>query len=189
MILNLHGFTSTGNNSKFIALKEAFPGENIISPTLPLDPAGVIKVIDEIIQSSKEPMIVVGSSFGGFYAYYASAIYQKHCILVNPSLRPWKSLREAVGVHERFVTGEKFEWKKDYLTRLEDMDEVIKRVGVIESRLNFFLSNDDEVLDHSTVRHDYPGAARIKYFDDCGHRFLRFKEIVPEIRMLMERIR
>ena len=70
-----------------------------------------------------------------------------------------------------------------------NLPPLIKRVGVDERRLNFFLSNDDEVLDHSSIRHDYPGAAMIKYFDDWGHRFLRFKEIIPEIRMLMERIR
>ena len=180
MILNLHGFASTGNNSKYKALKEAFPHENIVSPTLPIDPAEVIKVIDENIQ---EKMIVVGSSLGGFYAYYTSVIYRKHCILVNPSLKPWRTLRDAVGMHERF------EWKKEYIAKLEDLDDRIKRVGVVESRLNFYLSNDDEVLDHSSIKYDYPGAATIKYFDDCGHRFLRFKEIITDLRVLLDKVR
>ena len=34
MIINIHGYNGKGNNSKFEWLKEHFPAETIISPTL-----------------------------------------------------------------------------------------------------------------------------------------------------------
>ncbi len=181
MIINFHGFASIGDNSKHKALKEAFPSEIILSPNLPVNPTDVIKLIDDIILDTKEPILLVGSSFGGFYAFYTSVIYKKHCVLINPSLKPWRTLREAVGFHEKFVTGEKFEWKKEYLTILEELDERIKRVGVVESRLSFFLSNDDEVLDHSSIKNDYQRAESIRYYNNCEHRFIRLNEIIPHI--------
>jgi len=184
MILNFHGFASVGENSKFEALKRAFLQEEIISPTLPLEPNAVIRLIDGIMGNYFGNALVVGSSFGGFYAFYTSAIYKKHCILVNPSLKPWWTLREAVGRHERFVTGETFEWKAEYLKQLEDIDDRIKRVGIKEKLLHFFLSRDDDVLDHSKIPEEYPGAGTIKYFDNCGHRFMRFEETLPEISKL-----
>jgi uncharacterized protein len=189
MILNLHGFASIGNNSKNKALAAAFPDDEIISPTLPINPVEVVDLIDELISKHKEPTIIVGSSFGGFYAFYTSVIYKKNCILINPSMKPWKSLQEAIGEHQRFVTGEKFVWEAEYLSLLEKLDERIKRVGIVETKLNFFLSNDDEVLDHSNVRKDYPGAATIIYFDNCGHRFMRFDEILPQIKEIFARVK
>jgi uncharacterized protein len=186
MILNFHGFASIGNNSKFKTLRKAFPEVEIISPTLPIEPHSAIRLIDEIMLPAPDPTVFVGSSFGGFYAFYSSVIYKKHCILVNPSLKPWRTLREAVGIHERFVTGKKIEWKPEYITQLEDIDDRIKRIGIYESLVHFFLSKDDEVLDHTNIPEDYSGAGTVRFFENCGHRFTRFEEIMPEIKETLE---
>ena len=77
-IIYLHGYGSNGNTEKSAILKEHF--EHVFSPTLSLDPNEVSRtlhtllkdVIDnpEFSNDSSSPIVLVGTSLGGFLARY-----------------------------------------------------------------------------------------------------------------------
>ncbi len=187
-IFYFHGFASTGSSWKIRLLidhleKSPVTGKKIsvTAPTLPSDPVEVVRVFDKFIAGNGKPGLVIGSSLGGFYARYVSARSDIPAVLINPSIFPWFTLAGSIGVHERFYSGEKFEWKKEYLDSLKKMNGDIEKYGAKHHRLHFFLAADDELLDHKKIPELFPDAGSIRFFEDCAHSFNRFPEILPEI--------
>ena len=186
MILHLHGFRSVGNNAKYYILKRSFRDEKVISPTLPCNPPQTLSLIETIIADNDEPTIVVGTSLGGFYAFYTAVVHDIPAALVNPALKPWESLQNQVGIQKRIETGDRFEWKAEYLLFLKGMGDTIENVGISDHNLNFFLSTDDELIDHSYVPLAFPFARNIEFYDNSGHIFIRFQELIPYFKEILE---
>jgi len=186
MILYLHGFRSVGNNVKYFILKNAFKDEEIISPTLPCNPSETLSLIETIMAANTDEFIVIGTSLGGFYAYYTAVMHNIPAALINPSLRPWETLPSQVGMQRRIETGEPFEWKAEYQDFLRDMNDRIENMGVPDHYLSFFLSTDDELIDHSQIPLQFPFARNVKFFDNSGHIFTRFQELVPYFREILK---
>ena len=184
-IIYLHGFASHGEGRKPGIMREYFTGCEIVAPTLPVSPAGAIEFIDKLILGTPRPFVLTGTSLGGFYTYYFAAKYRIGSALINPSLTPWVTLSRWVGECERFDTGEKFDWKKEYLEELKKIGEEISSFDKDDSCLNFFLSRDDELLDHTKIPELFPGS-NIKFYDGMGHRFSNFGILLPEIKRIVE---
>ena len=182
MILYLHGFASSGNGPKYDILTEEFADQWVLSPTLPIDPFESVKYIEKILAGTGEKNIVIGTSLGGFYALYLSAQYKIPAFIINPTLRPWETLETFLGINRRYDDSEEFDWTEDHLDRLEILWEQIQFTSIIPENLHFYLATDDEVLDHSGVADEFKDAKIIRYYDDAGHRFSRFGEIIPDIR-------
>ena len=185
MIFYFHGFASSENSWKIGELKRHVPKETVTAPTLPVDPAEVVKRFEQQNTENGKPELVIGSSLGGFYAYYASARFHIPAVLINPSTTPWETLKEHTGINKRYYTGEPFEWKKQYLDTLKKMGDEIDGFEKKHRLLHFFLSKDDEVLDHSGIPGEFPNAGSIRFFDNCRHSFTRFAEIIPEIKKIL----
>lgn len=62
----------------------------------------------------------------------------------------------------------------------------MKDVEYYSVLLNFFLSKQDECLNHSNIPLLFPNANTIEYFDD-NHRFDKFEIVIPKIEMLYRR--
>jgi predicted esterase YcpF (UPF0227 family) len=189
MIFYFHGFASSSRSWKASVLKKQFPDEELCLPTLPVKPADVVDFFLNIQKLQGKPDLLLGSSLGGFYAYYSARRFSLPAVLINPSLVPWKSLAGLVGTHKRFYTGESFEWKEEYLTELRELSEELDLYPANQKLLHFFLSADDEVLDHSPIPTLFPEAGLIKFFQSCGHGFTRFEEIIPEIKTIKNRFK
>jgi len=185
MIFYFHGFASSGSSWKVESLKETLSGVKIFAPTWPVDPAGVVEFYDRESALQGKPRLLIGSSLGGFYALYLACRDHLPAVLINPSVTPWRTLAGYVGTHKRYYSGDSFEWKTDYLETLELMGEELKGFGSNEGNLHFFLAADDEVLDLQVIPGLFPGAGTIRFFDNCGHSFMRFPEIIPIIRPIL----
>ena len=187
-IISLHGFGSDGEGKKPKALRNSFPEYNIISPTLPIEPNLAVQTIGQLInENSDSEIYIVGTSLGGFYAFFLSHIYDITTILVNPSLEPCITLKQKLGLNKRYNTKDEFNFKEEYLTQLESMWDRIDHDNIREKFLNFFLAIDDEILDHLNIENDYRSARTIKYYQGVGHRFTKFEEyVVPEIRRIID---
>ena len=187
-IISLHGFASSGQGVKPKALRKAFPEYNIISPTLSIEPNIALQEIGKLINESSESKIyLVGSSLGGFCAFYLSHVFDIPTFLVNPSLKPWSTLEEKVGLNKRFNTEEEFDFKVEYLEQFEAIWSRIDHDNVLEKHLNFFLAIDNETLDHLNIENEYRSSRTIKYFQNVGHRFTKFKQyVIPEIKRIIE---
>ena len=181
MILYFHGFGSHGKSWKPQLLKKYLAQEKIMSPTLPVHPFEVVKYAENEIMKSNEPVMLVGSSLGGFYTYCLSMMNDIPAIILNPAMRPWIQLVPYIGSNTRSETGEAFFWQKKHIEALKCIHDKAEGSNGNYSNLHFFLSTDDESLDHKWIKDGFPGAGSVQYYNNCKHRFNRFGEIIPEI--------
>ena len=87
MILNIHGLYGRQHNTNYNELLGIYPESEIISPQIDYVHTSPLEILDTL---NSVPTIdfVVGTSFGGFFAYLLSSIRNIPCILVNPCIPP-----------------------------------------------------------------------------------------------------
>jgi predicted esterase YcpF (UPF0227 family) len=184
-IIYIHGFKSVGDNDKFNQLKKYFskygPKVNIISPTLSANPKEAISTLSSIIKGTEGPVIVIGTSLGGFYALYCAARFDVPAFIINPALEPHISLAKDIGTHTRYGSDEPYEFKKEYLDSLKFLFDTIQSSSISSSNLHFYISSDDERLTFDKLDQYFPYRKTLKKFENAGHRFSRFNEIIPDI--------
>ena len=178
MILYIHGFASCGWGNKSRALQEFFG--DVIAPDLPPRPKEAIKQLEAILQAESVDLLV-GSSLGGYYATYLAQKYVKKAVLINPSTRPYETLKPYVGVNERFCDGAKFEWREEYIKELLDLD-------THNLRKNLFLvllQTGDEVLDYRIALKKYENQRRVVEYGG-NHRFENIEDYLCMIKNFRE---
>lgn len=180
-IIYLHGFNSDGEGWKSQALRKHFPKARVQAPDLPAPPHEVQQLVETCLLQCKQPPLLVGSSLGGFYAYYNSAIHQLQALLFNPSLQPYHTLNDrGIGSFKTWTKGRDYEFKFDYLSQLEQMKrEADKKCD--QKLLRFFLAMDDDVLDHQQLPEQFPHAP-FQWFSGAGHRFSKFEKVLKLIK-------
>jgi predicted esterase YcpF (UPF0227 family) len=121
----------------------------------------------------------VGSSLGGFYATFLAERYGAKAVLINPAIRPAKSLAAYVGPQRNPVTGETYELTLDHLAELE----AFRVVRVTQPRRYLLLvQSGDELLDWRQAVAFYGGAWQ-SVQGGGDHAFQRFdQEIAPILR-------
>ena len=122
---------------------------------------------------------IVGTSLGAYWAATLSGIYGVPAILLNPSIRPSKTLKKYVGVAlKNFVSGE-------VNTLTEDVPQSYPNLAK-KGILLIMVDEGDEVLDSFETQ---------KYFSDYGptlfkggsHRFEHMTEALPLIKEFLNR--
>ena len=84
-ILNLHGLYGSPNNSNYEVISDFYKDRDdvsIISPKIHF----TRNPIDILNQLSQPHDIIIGNSFGGFFAYILGEKYQSKTILTNPCI-------------------------------------------------------------------------------------------------------
>lgn len=179
-IFYLHGFNSDGGGLKYDQLRRHFKTATVLAPDLPAHPLEVKAIVHQLLSENKAPYFFVGTSLGGFYAWYFSAITQSKAYLYNPSLSPNITLDDrGVGVFETWIKKRSYHFKREYLQYLKELKEEAKQKEEA-SLLHFFLGEEDDVIDHSQVPQLYPGAAFLRWYPNIGHRFSVFGETLNE---------
>lgn len=95
MILNIHGLYGRQYNTNYHALRELYPESEIISPQIDYVHTAPLEILDTL-NSVPNIDLVVGCSFGGFFAYLLSAVRNIPCILVNPCIPPAEYIPDLV---------------------------------------------------------------------------------------------
>jgi predicted esterase YcpF (UPF0227 family) len=170
-IIYLHGFASAGNGAKAQALGARFGAAAVVSPDLPIDPREVRQLVDGIIRANRDvPLLLVGTSLGGFYASYFSQRWNLPCVLVNPSVFPSQTVGRRVGVHKNFATGAAFEVRPEFAGIWAGMEAEIaaEQDGAL---VNLFLAEDDDVISHEVALQHFPRPAFRSVTRDGGHRY------------------
>lgn len=104
MIINIHGFSGEGNNSKYKWLCENIPRHDIYSPSFSYESENPHSILERLLsivgfylrENPENPMgvYVVGNSMGGFFARSVNRILPGvTALLVNPSLAPFLTVR------------------------------------------------------------------------------------------------
>jgi predicted esterase YcpF (UPF0227 family) len=185
-IIYIHGFASSGNSDKAVMLRKEFPKDNVISPTLSANPKQAIAQLHSLIMKS-EPVLVIGTSLGGFYATYIACVYDVPAFIINPSLTPYIDIKRIIKTHngKRIGSDEPYEFKTEYLDDLKDLFDKLHSTDKESYNLHFYLSSDDEVLTFDNLDTLFPNKAHVKVFDNSGHRFSKFQEIFPDVRKVL----
>ena len=180
-IFYLHGFNSDGEGWKAQALRRQFPAASVWAPDLPADPRAVVAVIKDALQTAEKETVLVGTSLGGFYAYWASACFGLPALLFNPSLVPHKTLAgRGIGHFKTWTKGRDYHFKAEYLPVLEQLKQEAAAKQK-EELLYFFLATDDDVLDHSQVPEQF-AEAMILWYEGAGHGFSKFEKVLKELK-------
>lgn len=188
MILYLHGFRSSPLSFKARLIAERMlalgRSEEFACPQLPASPREAIALACGIAASSApEELTVVGSSLGGYYATWLAEKTGCRAVLLNPSVKPPRTLEKYVGVSTTFHTGEPFEFRQEYVDELKAL--AIDRITRPE-RYFLIAATGDEVLDWREMVAHYPGA---KHFIIQGsdHGISEFADHVDQVLAFCDR--
>ena len=182
MIIYLHGFNSTGDSAKGTFLKENLAHITVLTPTYHFDPHCAIPFLETLIQeqgSQAQPVMLVGSSLGGYYAQYLAHQYQLKTVLINPALMPMAALHNYLGENTNFYTGEKYTLTQTHLNALLTLDVPNPCTDPVPTLV--LLDEADEVLDYRIAVSRYQPCAEIMIFTDGDHQFQHMTESLPRI--------
>jgi predicted esterase YcpF (UPF0227 family) len=121
----------------------------------------------------------VGSSLGGFYATFLAEHYGAKAVLINPAIRPAKSLASYLGPQRNPVSGETYELTREHFAELEAFNVM----RVTEPQRYFLLvQSGDELLDWREAVAFYGGAWQ-SVQGGGDHAFQHFEtQIAPILR-------
>jgi uncharacterized protein len=162
-ILYAHGFKSSSRSRKVTQLREHIQARgiaaNLIAPDLNFEPAVALAQLKRACEGiATSDLTIIGSSLGGFYAVVLAEKLACHAVLLNPSIRPFDTLRQYLGVQSNIYTGEKFEFNSSHIAQLEAM--FVPRIST-PSRYFLIAETGDEVLDYSAAVDYYTGATQL----------------------------
>ncbi len=181
-IIYIHGFNSAGYGEKINHLRKAFGDENIITPTLPPNPEKAIKLLEYLVEKLKnDDLYLVGTSLGGYYAAYLSHKFGVPSIIINPSTKPWESLKNEVGTQKNYKTDEVYEFKKEYLDYLEKIYIPISELEKVKDKIFVYLDEEDELLDSKETA-EYFKNFYVKMYPGGNHRFTHMKELIEDMK-------
>ena len=112
------------------------------------------------------PLVLMGTSLGGFWARRLGQELGQPWIALNPAIQPSQSLRRYLGPNTRFDTGGAFTW-----TAADCAAYVAEEQFALPSDLPglLILAEDDEVLDYRLAK-DLAGSARLVVLPHGGHQ-------------------
>lgn len=181
MIVFLHGFNSSPYSGKALQLGDHMlglgRGDEYYCPALSNRPREAIAQVETRLKNRTEPVTLVGSSLGGFYATYLAEKHGWKAVLVNPAVHVHRLLRQALGPQTNWHTGDQWILTEDHLAELAAMD--IARITRPERYL-LMVQTGDEVLDYRDAVRYYAGARHI-IETGGGHGFMGFERHLSTI--------
>ena len=179
MILYLHGFTSGPLSHKAQALGERMRqrGGLFVCPQLPPAPAEAAELIEALIRAADEPVTLVGSSLGGYYATFFAERYAFKAVLVNPAVLAHVQLADYIGRHANLYTGESFDFTAAHIQQLQALETPTL---THPEKLWVLLETGDATLDYRRAVAKYAGA-RQTVLEGGDHSFTRWGDYLDDI--------
>ena len=182
IFINIHGFGSSGENSKAAALSKNYPDHELISPDLPADPLESLEIIDSIVvENIERPIVMQGSSMGGLYSMLMHMRHGVPALLINPALTPASLVSNRLGETYEFSNGDSIIIEQEHVDRFaiveKELKEGIEENKVKQGQLLALIGEQDELLDQKIMKSilKRAGAEIISYDND--HQFQGYDEV------------
>lgn len=185
MILYLHGFRSSPASYKARLMHETLQSLGQEArwhcPQLDTRPEAAMAQCMQLLDrhaDPDEPLVIMGSSLGGFYATYLAEQWPTaQAIVLNPVVNAARQLAQYVGTLTNFHNHEPFEFTLADVKQLEQL-----AVPQITDPQRYFLlaATGDELLDWREMAKHYQGA-RQRIIDGSDHGLSDFADYVPEV--------
>lgn len=179
MILYIHGFGSSGKGNKAQILSDEFAQHNFLSPSLSYVPELAIDTLEQIIEYALqyEDIYLIGSSLGGYYAIYLANKYNLKAVVINPAVKPYIRLREAIGKALNYHDLSRFEWNESHIDQLKLFDVEILN----PSQFLLLSQKGDELLDYKEGVEKLKGAKQI-VTEGGNHAFEDIEQYLGNIK-------
>jgi predicted esterase YcpF (UPF0227 family) len=180
-LLYLHGFNSSPRAAKAALIAHYISANNLPiafhTPWMPSQPRHAANTLDQLVGALGEPLALVGSSLGGFYAAWLAQRYGLRAVLINPSAYPFRRMQQYLGSNENPYSGEKYELEQADFDALALMD-----VPQFQdpSRCLLLSQSGDEVLDYREALDKWPQCPR-QVEQGGSHQFEHFERWVPAV--------
>lgn len=186
-IVYLHGFASVGIGYKSESIRMAFDKCQVFSPDLPVDPKKVCELIENLLATLDDnPKILVGTSLGGFYAYYFSQLLRIPCILINPSMSPSNTLGKRVGTYINYANKSDVIVSPDFLEKWTEMENAFYIPCHIDL-VSLFVARDDDVVSCDNALRRLCDAPFLWISPDGGHRYeIHWDKVINRIKQIVE---
>jgi predicted esterase YcpF (UPF0227 family) len=131
-----------------------------VCPDLPHRPAQAIAALEDLVAGDAGECALLGSSLGGYYATWLAERHRARAmrvVLVNPAVRPYKLLAQALGPQTNLYTGERYELTAEHLDELRALEVD----AVTPERYLLITRTGDEVLDYRDAVDKYWGCEQL----------------------------
>ncbi|HKK06346.1 MAG TPA: YqiA/YcfP family alpha/beta fold hydrolase [Gammaproteobacteria bacterium] len=183
MIVYLHGFNSSPQSHKAEVLRRHLQsrgcGGALQVPGLSHWPREAVAQAANVIEAhlGKQPICLVGSSLGGYYATWLAERYDLRAVLINPAVRPYRLLTDYLGTQSNPYTGEVYELTREHMAQLRALE-----VAELSEPRRFLvlLQTGDEVLDYRDALEFY-ASAHCRVTEGGDHAYRDFETVVEEL--------
>jgi uncharacterized protein len=196
-LLYLHGFRSSPQSAKamtmywhVLAHNAAVPAHQRIAwhcPQLPPSPQQAMGKIMRWVRASDsaQPLAVIGSSLGGYYAAQIAERTGCRCVLLNPAVYPARDLKAFIGRVTNWHDEGGYEFTQRHVDELLAMQTT---AFTKPSRYMAIISKGDEVLNWREMTARYP-AAHMKLLHGSDHAISEFDDFAAEVLQFALRAR
>ena len=176
-LLYLHGFRSSPQSLKArltaARIAECNPDVQWWCPQLPPSPREAMDMVMRgIADWPRESMATIGSSLGGFYATYVTAMTHCRTVLLNPAVDPARDLAGYIGEQTAWHDPqEHFYFQPQFIGELRALET---GTLTLPERVFAIIAKGDEVLDWREMSARYPDS-RIRLVDGGDHALSDFE--------------
>ena len=188
-LIYLHGFLSSPASHKAQQvqawLEQSRPDLDYHCPLLSPYPQQTQQLLEQLVESLlPEPVYLMGSSLGGYWASYLAEKYDLRALLINPAVQPSLFLPKYIGVElQNYHTDERYLMTEAHAQQLRDVD-----TPQIKRRDNYWLlvQTGDETLDYRLAVKKYHGCQQ--HVETGGdHSFQGFENLLPAAIEFLEK--
>ena len=167
-VVYFHGFASgpQGPTPKTDLIRELGHEVALIATDGDYRPVGYRAAFARLNLDPTAPLVLMGTSLGGFWARRLGQELGRPWIALNPAIQPSQSLERYIGPNTRFDTGGSFTWTAVDCEAYVAEEQVALRPDLPGLLI---LAEDDEVLDYR-LAWDAAGSARIVVLPQGGHQ-------------------
>lgn len=187
-LIYIHGFLSSPRSIKAVQVDQWLaanrPDIGFHCPFLPAYPAQAQAILEQLVESLlPQPVYLMGSSLGGFWATWLAEKYDLRAVLINPAVKPSMLLPEYLNVTlHNYHTDDTYVLTQTHMAEIRAVD-----TPTLTRPDNYWLmvQTGDETLDYRLAVAKYQACKQL--VEEGGdHGFTDFERHIPAAIAFLE---